>query len=174
MIRCFPDSQRCRSLGEWLASGGRKPSPIPARRHFVEQLTDQPPEDTSWQALPELAADFSRSVEEASSRLVSAAEQLTSMTTKFLETGSRLDQAVDSHHEIEAASRRSAEAAAAAAAEASAAVERARAAQDAAEGFQQRVENDYGEMPHLSATSKSGSLPFPSSPGPCRPTSRLR
>ncbi len=115
----------------------------------MEQLTDQPPEDTSWQALPELAADFSRSVEEASSRLVSAAEQLTSMTTKFLETGSRLDQAVDSHHEIEAASRRSAEAAAAAAAEASAAVERARAAQDAAEGFQQRVENDYGEMAAL-------------------------
>lgn len=121
----------------------------------MEETTYRPRDegaaDAEWprQALPDLAADFGRSVQEASGHLGSAAEQFLSMTTRFLAAGSRLDLALDAHRQIEAESQRAAVAAQTAAAEAAAAAERANAAQSGAEGFQTQVERNYGELTTL-------------------------
>ncbi len=115
----------------------------------MEETTYQPRDEGAAdaelprQALPELAADFGRNVQEASGHLGSAAEQFLSMTTKFLEAGSRLDLALDAHRQIETESQRAALAAETAAAE------RAGTAQSGAEGFQTQVEHNYGELTTL-------------------------
>jgi hypothetical protein len=113
---------------------------------FSQSGAQQSSADSLRERFQQNAGEFSRNLEEAANRLGGAAQHLLSITEVFTAAGDRLEQALETHRQMETASQSAAQDARDAASEARTASDRAHDAQRATEALQTRLESSYNDL----------------------------